>query len=390
MMSKHFISVLQLSESGTGEAGKRVAVHQDCKTVTFPTSHIHQPFPLLHKEAVFTFDHVYSNAADLDALYKNSVGGIVESTLLGYHGTVISFGTEGKTASLRDETNGAICKATGQILHCLKRSKSAANLVVLCSFIVITGENVHDLLYEFPNDVNHTQESIPKLSVVDGNIVGASIHEAKTSSKVAALLKYGSEMEQRILLSYRRNSTHHSLFRVSVEYTQFGSMNAPVSGNLWFVDVSVVTPLAYRHSTEEADEMYTSLFNFTDVILSLTPGADGSPMEEEPVSDLYNKSILTQLLKEALGGNCKTLLICRVPDEPLDHAGVYEAVKVASRARLIQNSPNKRDLAEKALMSAYMKELSRTYGGGWKPTSDPGLECLPSQEERCMASHHVY
>ena len=60
-------------------------------------------------------------------------------------------------------------------------------------------------------------------------------------------------------------------------------------------------------------------------VRSVTSQATMLSIEEEPVPDLY-KSILSQLLKEALGGNCKTLLICHVPDEPLDHAGVYEAV----------------------------------------------------------------
>jgi len=71
----------------------------------------------------------------------------------------------------------------------------------------------------------------------------------------------------------------------------------------------------------------------------------------------YSKSVLTEILRESLGGNCRTVLISHVnfvlhfPDRTL------QILETGGKAI----SRTKRDLAEQALMSAYMKELRQIY-----------------------------
>ena len=59
-------------------------------------------------------------------------------------------------------------------------------------------------------------------------------------------------------------------------------------------------------------------------------------------------------------------MITYVPElvQPTRCGEMYETLKLSSRARMIHNTPNKRDLAEKALMSAYMRGLQDMYGQG--------------------------
>lgn len=337
------------------------------------------------------------------------------SALLGYHATVLSFGPElgGSKTGLRNDT---ISRAAEQIFRCVKKSRqahSASNLVVLCSFVVVISETIHDLLGGYPNGQTEHSSSdgaslqIPKLSLINGSVIGASSQQAKTASQVVALVEYGAEIEQTILKAYERGSqspaSHHTIFRLTVEYAQFGTMNAPVSGNLSFVDIGAADFLASRQKHmigDRVDKSVLSLFKFADVVTAFTPSEgelgnrSGSvfdldddailPCVPKPqTSELCNGSVLTQLLKEALGGNCKTLLICQTPEAVAGEklAGVYEALKLASRARRIQNSPNKRDLAEKALMSAYMKELQLQYGEGWMVKEEPlKLETVTIQQ----------
>lgn len=44
------------------------------------------------------------------------------------------------------------------------------------------------------------------------------------------------------------------------------------------------------------------------------------------------------------------------------HSIDYELLMLASKARFIENKPSKKELAEKALMAAYMKGLEEVYG----------------------------
>ncbi len=426
-MSKHFSSVVRLvkgpSEGTRNERNRdhaQVTVHDDRKSLALP-SLAGQPLPPSlaspgQEDEVFTVNHVFLREEDSQVVYKRSVKEIVEGTLLGYHGTVISFGTEA-SSTLRDPTDGAICRAARQILRCLKKSRrshSTANLTVRCSFVVVIDENVHDLLQGFEevgDQEKRTFQAAKKLTVLKGNVVGATIQEAKTAAKVVALLEFGAETEQKLLqCTYNRSPdspTCHSVFQVTVAYTQFGSMNAPISGNLTFVDMETAQPLAHGASGETKDQRtYLSLHTFADIVTALTPSTgelnvtshsttnldDDTLLPNMPslqASSLYSQSTLTQILKEALGGNCKTLLISHLPSGPItttNYLEAYKTLRLAERARHIRNSPNKRDLAEKALMSAYMKELHRTYGKGGlgevdgraKPTHDTVEQLKPS------------
>ena len=412
-MSKHFTSVLQVSSFTEAQSTKEQSKTKRILVEHAKTIKLQHPQPLPHSSSEpvsFVFDHVFSGGES--ELYRHSVKDVVENTLLGYHGTVISLGsshvTPDKTTSLTGGgKNGIIGKAASQLFRCLKESRSSksnsstANLVVLCSFVLLVDEKAYDLLLRFTSEGLPPEELDYKpaqLSVVNGNIMRLSHEEVKSRSKVMALLDFGTQMKERILAACGTPATesatyHHTILTLTVEYAQFGSMNAPVSGNLSFVDVSTTDPLAHRPKYTTGDtvaESVQSLFALADAITGLTANmgvlsetsAGGSafdlerentmmpcvPAAQSATSKIYEKSLLTQLLKEAIGGNCKTLLISYVPDAVTarSYDEVYALLKLASRARLVQNTPNKRDLAEKALMSAYMRGLSEIYGQGWQ------------------------
>ncbi len=452
-MSKNFTSVVKLvgplepesekstaARSSTINTGSNLLQIQD-RTVTLPAT---QPLPLSPlrnaqlQEISFSFDRVFGTSDSQDAIYKQSVKEIVESCLLGYHATVVSFGTELDREQSGNRKEGVlICKAAEQIFRCLKKSRrsktkshsSTSKLVVLCSYSIIVQEKVYDLLFGYDSTTTPQQSTAegsksrgdgntidvelpPELQLLNGSILGASQHMVKSGKKLAPLLKFGRETESKIvkfeqLRQLRREdgstpqqamqgvnrtvpgNTHHTALTLTVEYSQFGSMNAPVSGNLMFVDVAASDPLANRQRHTTGDQIahnFVSLFTFADVIDSLTSnapaiegaGSSGStyningegtqlPCVPETMSkELYQNSLLTQVLQDSLGGNCKTLLITYVPELvlPARYGELYETLKLASRARMIQNTPNKRDLAEKALMSAYMRGLQEMYGQG--------------------------
>lgn len=454
-MSKNFTSVVKLigplqpeseesaARASTIDTGSNLLQIQD-RAVTLPAT---QPLPLSPlrntqlQEIRFNFDRVFGPSDAPDAIYKQSVKEIVESCLLGYHATVVSFGTElDRKQSGNREESVLICKAAEQIFRCLKKSRrsksksrsSTSKLVVLCSYAIIAQEKVYDLLFGY--DTSTPQQSTaegsrprgieggdgntidvelpPELQLLNGSILGASQHKVKSGKKLAPLLKFGRETESKIIeferlrqsrgedgSSHHRamqgvnqtvpGNAHHTVLTLTVEYSQFGSMNAPVSGNLMFVDVAASDPLANRQRHTTGDQIaheFVSLFTFADVIDSLTSNAaaiegvrssgsmyniDGEgtqlPCVPETMSkELYQNSLLTQVLQDSLGGNCKTLLITYVPELvlPARYGELYETLKLASKARMIQNTPNKRDLAEKALMSAYMRGLQEMYGQG--------------------------
>ena len=391
-MSEHVTSILRVRPSAEDDSvGEEIklSVSPDGKTVTLP----HHPAPPTSSDVAF--DRVYTTNQDNCAVYNDGVRKTVESTLLGYNGTVISLevaGSHSEGSTLQD----TIARAAKQIFVCLKKSKksrSAANLVVNCSFVAVADEKAYDLLTstsDHAGEVGTTtlEQKAPFRSLpFNDDSLQATIHEAKSQPQVLALLQRGHREEEKLVqwlpsqhqlgTAHRELSYHHTILSLTVEYTHFGTMNAPVSGTLSFVRLS--SHLLAQQDQCVPDQADSSLHTLVKVVSALTPqstveGGEGSmqsPPSQLDVRELYSKSLLTQILKEAIGGNCKTVFMCHIP-ESLSVSSLPEAraaLQLVSRARHIQNKPNKRDLAERALMSAYMKQLRLQYdraGGGEK------------------------
>ncbi len=300
----------------------------------------------------------------------------MENMLAGYNGTIVSLCTSETHSvskqAIRHSKHGTILKASRQIFRCLtksrkKQAKACSNLVVLCSIVMIVKEDLHDLLATFSDQ--EEASSSGELTLVNGSIQGASQILVEGVRKMTTLLQYAADMEDSVLRSYHKDVSYHVMCTISVEYTQFGTMNAPISGSLVFVDVGSTHFMSYDQTSSKE---VLSVHTFAQVVKSLSKAQSLLTIDSEDMVDkpsetlkLINRSVLTQLLKEGLGGNSKTLLLTFVPEQFLTskHPEVHTAVELASLARLINNSPNRKDIAEKALMSAYMRELHDKYGG---------------------------
>ena len=376
-MAKHFKAVVRVTGGSEKVHENRIELSATEKSVTIPNP---APPP---SSSTFHFDRVYAASENDKAVYKHDVKETVESTLLGYNGTIISL----ESINNREPAlNVLVTQASEQIFRCLKeskRSRSAANLVVHCSFVAVADENVYDLLEDGANEPNGT--AIPFTKLANG-LSDASVHEAKSRSHVLALMKRGYKkekdlmqwiMSQRSSLSIKSKRPevvreHHTMLSLTVEYAHFGSMNAPISGTLSFLRLSSPYPLAHQQQytvDKRVEKSALSLLALAELVNALTPASSGaSETSHSPQrnGELYCKSLLTHILKDAVGGNCKTIFMCHVPEVFAESrcAEVGAALQLVSRARHIQNQPNKRDLAERALMAAYMKELKMQYTGG--------------------------
>lgn len=349
----------------------------------------------------FQFWHVASPLVDQPAFYKTSVKHVVEKALQGYNGTVIAFGPSGcgKTYTLSGiagaRGKGVIERATEQILNCIRRSRSgaAANLVVLASFCLIHREIVSDLLLDRSNVATRSSDSLldssvvePKegLEIADGEVIGLSQHVIRTSREVEALVTKGNQnrcmiVEQRETQDLSpfddedeslRSAAAHTVFMITVEHAEMSNSFAPISGTLMFVDMAAsesLLTLSQAQAWNTAEDLSprrsklshadASLRTLVRVIHTLSSNAKGTVSQTVP----YRNSALTSLLRESIGGNCNTLFVCNVSPNASEYRETRHAIEVAQAATAVKNTANRRDLAEHALMSAYLREMRQKY-----------------------------
>ena len=397
MASKNFSSILKLEKvaekkSDSVDSAPTLTACHEGSAIELSQPHSLDP----SGQRSFAFDRVFSADERGEDVYRQSVRDVVESTLLGYHGAVLSLAP---ARSEREKFDSMIrAEAARQFLRCLNKSKetkSGAGLVVLCSFVAVMEERIHDLLLEegSPGAQGTRGSSLEELEesgrhlgpprVIRGNLIGATSHRAESVDQVMELIERGKKKEAELLrkqhgagLDGRSKRTHHTAFMLVVEYEREGSMNSPVSGNLWLVELAASDYL----DEKENKTTHQSLVHFASVVQSLTPGIDPSSSSSNGDASLstgvlpntphspvphYERAVVTHLLKEALGGNCKTLLLCHMPERMSNSLrGDLMALQLCSKARTIQNNANRQEVAEKALMSTYMREMARQYGMG--------------------------
>ena len=356
-MPRYFSSVLRIL------SGQNEQQIQDTSTLTICGDGKSVALPKQHgTEKPFKFDRVYFAADDNTVVYKGSVKEIVEGSLLGYHGTIISTGERGLECgdtllSNRKNSPGVICKAADHVFVCIKRSKgrTGSSLVVLCSYLAVINEKVYDLLRNYENTTAPSGE-FPLITCKQGQLFGQSAYTAKNSAAILKFLNHGENVLNKLKeeLNHKEdNIILHTIFTLTVEHGQFGAQFAPVSGTLSFVQLS-------SSQQQEEPSMADSYSSFVAVINQLASmKLDLKSVNKQPD---YHKSVLTEILRESLGGNCRTLLITHVNFTVQFPDRMLQVLSVGSKACAVHNQPNKRDLAEQALMSAYMKELRQIYG----------------------------
>ncbi|XP_019853211.1 PREDICTED: uncharacterized protein LOC109582743 isoform X2 [Amphimedon queenslandica] len=371
------------NESVKGEPGEVVRLEEGDKkgvlkvTIGELQQEENEPHPS-QQTSNLIFDEVYSCSSETKEqdIHKARVSPLINSVLEGFNGTVLSLGNQSMLGDAVQTQKGLIIRAARQIFNTLKRLKKSgvtANLVVPCTFLMLCDETLYDLFHQLPGDrVGEIRENKgPVLEMSE--LLDCITSEAKRVNGVKKLLEHGQVMMEKYLRCHSSDSLRHTVFTIGVKYSEFGSLFSPISGTLSFISISKPDLLDVNQllTSQELPATACSIRDFFVTISTLTQTSSllpGTPelthRSEEATSDALKGSKLKPLLKDALGGNCKTLLICNSPSVThcSSHEQILSSLQLLSKARNITNKPDKTELAKKALMDAYMKELRKLYG----------------------------
>lgn len=154
------------------------------------------------------------------------------------------------------------------------------------------------------------------------------------------------------------SSRSHAVFIIIVEQMKAveGSKQVKV-GKLNLVDLagseSVRITGATGERLEESKKINQSLSCLGNVIAALT---DVKPRSHIP----YRDSKLTRLLKDSLGGNCKTTMMMMVSPAPEAFSETASTLKFGMRAKKIKNDARiNEDVDQRALLRKYETELRK-------------------------------
>ena len=206
--------------------------------------------------------------------------------------------------------------------------RNNTDYTIKCSYLEIYNESVNDLL-SVPPAHNLRIREFPRLGMC---VIGSVERTVTCPDDVFQCLALGTR--NRVVSATelnQRSSRSHTLFIVSVEQKLLSGTSKFARINL--VDLAgsekVSKTGASGQALKEAQNINLSLTTLGRCIKALSSRKD----EHIP----FRESKLTMILKEALGGNAKTSLICTVSQKSYHLEESKGTLKFAERAKKVQN-----------------------------------------------------
>ncbi|KAK3104146.1 hypothetical protein FSP39_024813, partial [Pinctada imbricata] len=317
---------------------------------------------VLGKDRGFTFDNVLNSKISQEEVYKNCVEPLVQSIFEGYNATVFAYGQtgSGKTytvgggniSSLTEDEYGIIPRAL-KVMYDIMKSNQDVEYSVKVSYIEIYKEELQDLLdVETPSKDLHVREDDKGNTV----IIGAREVECETLDEVMSLLETGSAVRHTGSTQMNEHSSRsHSVFTVNIgqKWTEGDVMAGKrkpsdtevidedithtMFGKFHFVDLA---GSERAHRTGNVGDRFKESVHINSGLLALgnVISALGDPKKKSSHIP-YRESKITRLLKDSLGGNAKTLMICCISPSTSNFDESLNALKYANRAKNIKNKP---------------------------------------------------
>ena len=330
----------------------------------------------------FHFDNVFGNISTQEEVFLAIGKSAVDNALQGYNGTVFAYGQtgSGKTHTMLgpdapDPEAAAryeICSTSGLIPRILEYlfarmansatisedgdSDSRVGLAAegksdvmessyecWCSMLEIYNERVSDLL-----DDDAVQKGTSKAlrEDVSGDrgvfVEGLREREVQSPSDAARILSHGRQNRRVAPTAMNSESSRsHMVFTVRIQVRSCGpnsnGLTVLRSSRLHMVDLAGSERQSGTGATglrlKEATNINQSLSTLGNVIrvLSLDKAAQSS------VHAPYRDSKLTFLLKDSLGGNARTTMVCTVSADTKWLGETLSTLKFAERAKCIRN-----------------------------------------------------
>lgn len=308
----------------------------------------------------FHFDQILSAQVLQAELFQQSAQEVVENVLSGYNGTIMAYGQTGagKTFTMSGskrsfEDRGVCARALSRIFQHVQQD-AEHSYAVRVSYIEVYNENLFDLLDLKDAGLQHgghshgNKESTSSELLIQENDRGQTFirglkRPLVTTEEAAFDLLFQGETNRTIAEhSLNAASTRsHCIFTIYLEKNslQDGEETSNQAPALVYSKLNIVD-LAGSERMKKTSVTGTMLKETTHINKSLT-------FLEQVVIALgdkkrhhipYRQTTLTNLLKDSLGGNCRTLLIACIWPDTSHNDQTLATLKFATRMMRVKTS----------------------------------------------------
>ena len=331
----------------------------------------------------FKFNGIFEPDASQEEIFKKIGTKIINSSLEGYNSTLFCYGQtgSGKTYTICgnnnlniDSKNKVLSEERGIIPRLLVsffkkiREKENSNISysIYISYIEIYNENAYDLFDK--SHYNSPLENWRKIIVYEdnyGNIIMKNMSMIKVENEEQALdlLETGNYIRHSSSTSMNMASSRsHAIFSIIIEGKNNSTDILTVS-KINLVDLAGSERLKSGNKNDiiynETKYINLSLSFLEQVIISLSE-KDKGKINHIP----YRNSLMTTILKDSLGGNCKTILIANASSDIKYIDETLSTMRFALRCSKVKNEISKNEHIDLAVLinqlqteNTYLKKI---------------------------------
>lgn len=308
-----------------------------------------------NREKQYAFDYVFDPSDNQKKVYENTTQFLIDGILQGYNATVFAYGCTGagKTYTMlgTPENPGIMALTLDDLFSNIQKAninnETNIEYKVNVSFMEVYNENIRDLLVSSTKslDLREGPDKGP-------TIAGITEIETKSSVQVMKLLHEGNKRRsQEATAANAVSSRSHAVLQVIVTKYDKSSASNIKYGKLSMIDLAGSERAANTKNRGkrlvEGANINRSLLALGNCINAL--GEKGKKSSFVP----YRDSKLTRLLKDSLGGNCRTVMIANVSMAKSSFEETLNTLKYANRAKNIKTTVRRNVLKVNYHISEY-------------------------------------
>ncbi|XP_018410942.1 PREDICTED: kinesin-like protein KIF19 [Nanorana parkeri] len=285
------------------------------------------------RDRTFVFDAVFDQDATQEHVYESTTKNLVDGIIRGYNATVFAYGPTGtgKTYTMlgMDCESGIYIQTLNDLFKAIKDNGKSMECSVSLSYLEIYNETIRDLLS--PSGVLDLRDDSK------GNIQIPGITEFFPSNveEAMALVQRGNKHRtQEPTAANKTSSRSHAILQVLVKKnSKLKNQDEARLGKLLLIDLAGSERASQTQNLgkrmKEGAHINRSLLALGNCITALSERGSHAHVN-------YRDSKLTRLLKDALSGNSRTVMIAHVSPSIAAYDETRTTLIYASRTKNIK------------------------------------------------------
>jgi hypothetical protein len=310
------------------------------------------------REKRYAFDYAFGPNTNSETVYRNTTEFLIDGVLDGYNATVFAYGATGagKTYTmLGTETQPGIMFQTLKALfdrtNAIEKDTSAGKeYKVSLSYLEVYNELIRDLLTSSSDYLDLREDPIKGPTVS-----GISEISVDSPEHVMRLLQQGNKRRtQEPTAANQESSRSHAVLQIVIEQrdTAPGVEQAVKIGKLSMIDLAGSERAS---NTQNRGIRLIEGANINRSLLALGNCINALGEKKGRGGYIpYRDSKLTRLLKDSLGGSCRTVMITNVSPASFHFEETINSLKYANRAKNIKTNVKRNVLNVKYHISEYV------------------------------------